>query len=245
MILTKKQFVMVKNYRIWLLGVLNTAGILLQYISTFYLDPVTVGLLGRFYIVFAILLSVILLKEKIVKNDIVPIIFTVIGSFLVSNFSTNINNLLGITCALAYTFFFALTNALAKKVIRDVDSQIILLYNQGTSTIILFLVMIVTSGTRISLGINQGMLYIIISAICSGFIGLMLFYESLKYISYREANIVRASNPLFVFAFSLPFFKIPITINFVIGGMLIIASIVWMNVKKIRAAMEASTLYMF
>lgn len=230
MLIMRKKFYVIKDFRIWLLGILNTLGILLQYMSTFYLDPVTVGLLGRFYIVFAVILSVVLLREKISKNDYLPIAFTIIGSFLVSNFSTNIDNLIGIVCALSYTFFFALTNAVAKKVIKNIDSQTILLYNQGMSAIILFAIMLLTN--NVTNNINTGIGYIVISALCSGFVGLLLFYESLKYITYREANIVRASNPIFVFMFTLPFFQIPITPTFVLGGILIIFSIVWMNIKK-------------
>ena len=73
-----------------------------------------------------------------------------------------------------------------------------------------------------------------VSAFCSGFLGLLLFYRGLKFISFRDANLIRALNPVFVLVYSLPFFRIQMTPAFILGGGLIILSIVWMPlpVKK-------------
>ncbi|MCH4382069.1 hypothetical protein [Staphylococcus haemolyticus] len=101
------------------------------------LDPVSVGLLGRFYIIFALFLSVLLLNETLCENDTLPIIFAVIDTFLITHFSGDFNSILGVIATLSYTFFFALTNMLAKKTVKDIDSKTILLYNQATSTLLL------------------------------------------------------------------------------------------------------------
>lgn len=214
--------------QLWLLGITNTLGIILQYISVSFLDPVSVGLFGRFYIVFAILLSIVLLHERLNKLDIVPILLTIIGTILITDFSGSINSIVGVITAISYTFFFALTNMLAKKMVSSMDSKILLFYNQCMSAILLFLFLIVTNQEKMNL-FNYGTLNILIAAFCSGFLGLYLFYEGLKYISFRSANLIRALNPVFVFLFSLPFFKIPLTINFVFGGILILVSVIWMS----------------
>ncbi|RLY75788.1 EamA family transporter, partial [Staphylococcus hominis] len=128
-LLDKSKIKIYHNKFIWLLGITNTIGILLQYVSLSLLDPVSVGLLGRFYIIFALFLSVLFLNETLCKNDILPIIFAVIGSFLITHFSGDFNSILGVIVTLSYTFFFALTNMLAKKTVKDIDSKTILLYN--------------------------------------------------------------------------------------------------------------------
>ncbi|MDU0435557.1 DMT family transporter [Staphylococcus haemolyticus] len=219
------------NKSIWLLGITNTIGILLQYVSLSLLDPVSVGLLGRFYIIFALFLSVLFLNETLRKHDTLPIIFAIIGSFLITHFSGDFNSILGVIAALSYTFFFALTNMLAKKTVKDIDSKTILLYNQATSTLLLGIILIVTNHLH-TIHIGIGLFSILLSALCSGVIGLLLFYEGLKYISFREANIIRTLNPIFVFIFSFPFFPLPLTPNFITGAILIIISIIYMNLYK-------------
>ena len=195
------------------------------------LDPVSVGLLGRFYIIFALFLSVLFLNETLCKNDTLPIIFAVIGSFLITQFSGDFNSILGVIATLSYTFFFALTNMLAKKTVKDIDSKTILLYNQATSTLLLGIILIVTNHLH-TIHISIGLFSILLSALCSGVIGLLLFYEGLKYISFREANIIRTLNPIFVFIFSFPFFPLPLTPKFITGAILIIISIIYMNLYK-------------
>ncbi|HIW90014.1 MAG TPA: EamA family transporter, partial [Candidatus Ligilactobacillus excrementipullorum] len=77
-----------------------------------------------------------------------------------------------------------------------------------------------------------GILPIFGSAFFSGFFGLVLFYEGLKYISFRDANLIRSLNPVFVFIFSIFFFTVPITPSFIAGAVLIVASIVWLGLMK-------------
>ena len=229
---THTKLVWVKSPVIWVLGLTNCLGIVLQYLSLFFLDPVSVGLIGRFYIVFAILLSVFLLHERFDRREIVPIGLCIAGTALVSDFSGRMTDMLGLICAFGYTFSFALTNTLAKKALARVDEKILLLYNQATAVIILG---IVAAGSgKLAFSPNMGIGAVAVSAFCSGFLGLLLFYRGLKFISFRDANLIRALNPVFVLVYSLPFFRIQMTPAFILGGGLIILSIVWMSlpVKK-------------
>lgn len=216
-----------KNKLVILLGLTNAIGILLQYVSVSLLDPVSVGLFGRFYIIFALLLSVVIMHEKISKYDLMPIALTLIGTIFITNFHGSINSYIGVITAISYTFFFALTNMLAKKNLENIDSNTLLLYNQGISAV--FLGIVLLGANQVSFDLSSGVAAIFGSAFASGFLGLYLFYEGLKYISFRDANLIRALNPVFVFIFSIPFFKVPMTTNFIIGGILIIISIIWLG----------------
>ena len=110
---------------------------------------------------------------------------------------------------------------------QNIDSKTILLYNQATSTLLLGIILIVTNHLH-TIHISIGLFSILLSALCSGVIGLLLFYEGLKYISFREANIIRTLNPIFVFIFSFRF-PLPLTPKFITGAILIIISIIYMN----------------
>ncbi|MCT3115840.1 DMT family transporter [Leuconostoc lactis] len=223
-----------KNKLVILLGLTNAIGILLQYISVSLLDPVSVGLFGRFYIIFALLLSIIIMHEKVSKADFMPIILTLIGTILITNFHGSMSSYFGIISAISYTFFFALTNMLAKKNIENVETNILLFYNQALSSLILGISLLISN--QIIFNFKSGIISIFGSAFMSGFLGLYLFYEGLKYISFRNANLIRSLNPVFVFLFSFPFFKVPMTPNFILGGALIIISIVWIGLTSRKKA---------
>ncbi|WP_446455962.1 EamA family transporter [Tuanshanicoccus lijuaniae] len=70
LVIRKQKVTLTFNRYLILVGVFNTVGIILQYVSASLLDPVTIGLLGRFYTVFAVLLSILVLKEKLQRRDI-------------------------------------------------------------------------------------------------------------------------------------------------------------------------------
>ena len=230
MLIMREPLRLVRNKYLWLLGLTNALGIILQYASLSLLDPVSVGLLGRFYIVFALVLSVLILKEPFHQRELGPIVLVVLGTFLVTNFGGDFNSVIGAMMAIAYTFFFALTNLLAKRVVEGESARLILLYNQVISALILVGVLAVRGELGISLG--SGVVSIVGSAFLSGFLGLLLFYEGLKYISFKEANLIRALNPVFVFIFSYPFFPVELTPKFLAGAMLIIGSIVYLNLQR-------------
>ncbi len=223
-----------KNKLVILLGLTNAIGILLQYISVSLLDPVSVGLFGRFYIIFALLLSIVIMHEKVSKADFMPILLTLIGTVLITNFHGSMNSYFGIISAISYTFFFALTNMLAKKNIENVETNILLFYNQAISSLILGISLLISN--QVIFNFKSGVISIFGSAFMSGFLGLYLFYEGLKYISFRNANLIRALNPVFVFLFSFPFFKVPMTLNFILGGAFIIISIVWLGLTSRKNA---------
>lgn len=225
-LMSRKKIKWVTNKYLLMIGVLNTLGILLQY----YSYPVTIGLLGRFYIVFAVILSFVILKEPMKRSDALPILMMILGSFVIAGIDGDFSNILGVVGAVSYTFFFALTNILAKKGLEKADAQIVLLYNQLISSILLLLVMLFTGQGNIQIG--SGVSTVFISALCSGFVGLLLFYESLKYISFRNSNLIRTSSPIFVFLLSIPFLPVHLTINLLVGGGLIIVSVFLMNIHK-------------
>ena len=157
---SKKGLPIIKNKYIWLIGLTNTLGIVAQYCSLSYLEPITVGLIGRFYIVFSLLLSVIILKEKIQKKDLPTIIFCILGSFFVVDTNATFNNITGIFLAFSYTFLFALTNILAKKLIGSIESTTLLMYNQLISTVLIGIFLTSTNQNIIEYIYNKDIIYL-------------------------------------------------------------------------------------
>lgn len=225
----KEKIQIIKNKYIWLIGIFNALGLVSLYKSLNFLSPITVGFIGRFYVVFAILLSIIMLREKFRKKEAFLVSLAIIGTFLFAEKDNNLTNILGIIYAFSYTFFFALTNTLVKITVTNVSSNTILFYNNGISAIFIFLYMFL-NGEFLSLGFNiNGISLIFISAFLNGFLGLLLFYEGLRYINFSLANIIRSTGPIVVAIYSWSFFPIDLDIYKVMGIVLLLSSVILLS----------------
>lgn len=223
----------IKNKYIWLIGLFNALGVICLYSSLNMLSPISVGFIGRFYIVFALLLSVVMLKEKFGRREFYLIILAIVGTFLFVEKDSNYSSLLGIGLALCYTFFFALTNTLVKITIKNVSSNTVLFYNNGISIIFIF-VFAMISGESLSISnINyQGITLILLSAFLSGFLGLLLFYEGLRHIDFSLANLIRSLGPIIVAIYSWPFFPIDINVYNITGATFLLISVILLSRKS-------------
>lgn len=240
--ITNNKINLIKNKFIWIVGLTNATGIVFLYISLDLLSPVIVGFIGRFYIIFAILLSVILLKEKFSNKDKILIILAIIGTFLFVEKDTNGMHFLGILIALCYTFLFAFTNTMVKITIKNSDSNSILFYNNLISVIFISLFIFFT-GRLEEFSFNyNGITLVLVSAFFSGFLGLLLFYEGLKHIEFSTANLIRSSGPIIVAAYSWWFFPVTLSLLNILGAILLLCSILLISTKpKIKNKKESSS----
>lgn len=211
---------------LWL-GLTNGIGVILQYVALSLISPVTVTLIAQVYLIYVFILAYFCLHEKLRGLDFVAIGCCLVGAFLVGNYQLRLDftSALGILAAFVYPLMFAANNLLAKYLV-DQKSQRpngVLLYNHGVSAAFMLLAAFVVpksfSGiTGQALAFNFG------GAFFNGFLALLLFFISLKYITAGRANIVRASGPLFVIVLSYVFFPVPITAQLIIGALLLIAA---------------------
>ncbi|KYG31949.1 DMT family transporter [Alkalihalobacillus trypoxylicola] len=230
-LIKKEKVIWIMNKKIWMIGLTNAVGLVCLFISLDYLSPVTVGFLGRFYTIFAIILAVLILKEKLKRLDMILILIAILGTFLFVEKGATMDSYLGIAVAIFYTFFFALTNTLVKISLKEVSANMLLFYNNMISILFIFLFMSVTGNlSYISFNVN-GMLFIFIGALLSGFLGLILFYEALRYIHFSLANLIRATGPILVAIYSYWFFPVELTFLNILGAVLLLCSIVLISMK--------------
>jgi drug/metabolite transporter (DMT)-like permease len=107
-----------------LIGLCHALGLVLMYSSLNILEPVTVSLLGRFYVVFAVLMGVFVLKERLKLSDLIVFPIAILGSFLFMN-RGGTGNFIGVIFAIGYTFSFALENLLCKRLIHKTSIYLI------------------------------------------------------------------------------------------------------------------------
>lgn len=211
-----------KNPWLWLLGGTNAIGIILQYIALSMLSPITVTLIARMYLVYVFLLSYLFLKEKITKWDYLAIALCIIGSFLISGSRLQFSdNLLGLACAFIYPLMYAANNIIAKYLVSDAHPSNVLFYNHLTSAFLLLCYALVTSTSFTNIS-GRAIAFNLGGAFFNGFMSLLLFYTSLKFITAGKANIVRALGPVVVIIYSAFFFPVQITPSLVCGALLVI-----------------------
>lgn len=226
-LLITRQHVSLGNLKspwLWILGGTNAIGIILQYIALSTLSPITVTLIARMYLVYVFFLSYIFLKEKITKWDYLAIILCILGSFFISGSRLQFSdNILGLACAFIYPLMYAANNIVAKYLVSDAEPSNVLFYNHLTSALLLFCYALITRTTFNNLS-GQAIAFNFGGAFFNGFLSLLLFYTSLRFITAGKANIVRALGPVIVIIYSSFFFPVQITPSLVLGAILVISA---------------------
>lgn len=163
------------------------------------------------------------LKEKLVKWDYLAIAMCIGGSIFVSTGRIQIDSIWGIVCAFIYPLMYAINNIIAKYLVEDNNPGNVLFYNHLVSAVLLFVYALIIPGTFGGIQ-ARAVTFNFFGAFFNGFLSLLLFYTSLKFITAGKANIVRALGPIVVIIYSYFFFPIQITANIIIGALLLIAS---------------------
>ncbi|WP_227994842.1 DMT family transporter [Oceanobacillus sp. CFH 90083] len=233
-LISKKRTRFYKDKEILLLAVFNSLGVIFLYLSTSLLSPVEIGFIGRFYTVFAIIFSIFILKERLTKRESIFILIAVIGIFLFVETDGVLGaNLIGIVYAFLYTMFFALANIYIKKTMSaERDSNSILFTNNCVTLIFVILFGLFSQDLFDGQYSLNGISFIVVSSLLTGFIGTLFLYEALKYLRFAIANTIRAFSPILLALFSYPFFPVEITIPKILGAVVILLSIFLLTTSK-------------
>lgn len=217
-----------------LLALFNSIGVIFLFLSTNLLSPVEIGFIGRFYTVFAVLLSVLLLRERLSRNEVIFITMAILGAFLFVNRGGDFDsNILGSLFAVIYTFFFAITNIFIKKTMsKERESNSIIFTNNCITLLFVLLYATITGDLFNSEYSMIGVSYIIVSSLFTGFLGTLFFYKAMEHLRFSIANVTRAFSPLLLAVISFPFFPIEITIQNILGAIVLILSILLLSLGK-------------
>jgi len=213
-----------------LLACADAAGVLLLYLSLDLVSPVMFAFLGRLYVVFAVLLGVTILGERLGRLEVALVAASIVGSFVFSFGGVADVSALGVVFVVAYTFAFAFSNLLAKVAVISSSPLTVILYNKAIGLVVL------TAGglasgrlTAIDKGdgggrLTRALLLLGAAAVLSNGIGLILFYESLRYLDFHFVNIVRSVGPILGAACAWPWFRVDFSRLNWVGAALLLGS---------------------
>jgi len=225
------------NSTILLCGILNAVGLISFCIGLKLLSPVTVGLLGRTSILFSILLSVVILKEKITLPQAILIIVGFLGCFLFVFQDSKFSSAVGIALSLIYALFFAITNIITKVKLNHIPGNDLLLTSRAISLIFILIYAFFSGDLNWEILNPEALGWAGMASFFGIFVGFNLYYAGLKLTNLSVFTMIRSTSPLFVAIYSWPFFPVPLPNFKIFGGLLLFFSVLFLvavDFKKMK-----------
>ncbi len=185
--------------------------------------------------VFIVILSIIVLKEKITRKKILCIIVAIIGLLLVLDIKNlgNIgdNNLLGIIYSVLAAVFYAIV-VILNKFIKKLSGSKVTIVQLLVSTIILMPFTILNS-TRSLMSLDMLSLFLLlfVGIVHTG-IAYLLYFSSVKQIEGQSIAILSYMDPIFALVIAGLFLGEKMTLIQLFGGILILGSAYVSESKK-------------
>ena len=185
--------------------------------------------------VFIVILSIIVLKEKITRKKILCIIVAIIGLLLVLDIKNlgNIgdNNLLGIIYSVLAAVFYAIV-VILNKFIKKLSGSKVTIVQLLVSTIILMPFTILNSTRSLmSLDMLSLFLLLLVGIVHTG-IAYLLYFSSVKQIEGQSIAILSYMDPIFALVIAGLFLGEKMTLIQLFGGILILGSAYVSESKK-------------
>ncbi len=198
-------------------------------------NPTIVSFIGNISPVVVIMLSIIILKDRFNFLEVIGMVLTITGAFVISykgNTSFETMFIFG-SQYIVYSALFGATNAiLIKKNIKDIP-PIILTLNRTFFLLFFSFVALKVSGYSLNIP-STAFKNILIGSVLGPFLTVISGYLALQYIPLSRKAIIASSKGLFVlFGSYLYFGQFPKTITLV-GGLVTIIGLLLISFGKIK-----------
>lgn len=194
--------------------------------------------------VLVIMLSPLILNERLSIKKGICIVISLVGLFLILKNSTQQmagNNLLGIGFGLIAAIFYA-TLTITNKFIRDLDGFTITFVQLSLSVLLFLPFMLFTSTLHFAIT-KDTLLLIILLGVLHGGIGFYLFFAGMKMLKTQSIAILSYIDPLTSLLISILIVKEKMTLEQLVGAVLLLGSIwvaetQWRRVEKRQYGIE-------
>lgn len=188
------------------IGLVYLLGNLALIFSIKYLNPVTVGLVSRLYVIFTSLFAVYAFREKLDRKMWLLIILAILGGILFVFRQHQIEfYLFYIFLVLFSSFMFATANAMIKKNHLSFRVTQLLLYINLIGFLAYSGYLVFHLGDFIANYTVFNLFFMVTSMLCFA-LSLISYVQSFKYIPFWQVNVFSLLSPLILAAISWPFF---------------------------------------
>lgn len=213
-----------------LLGVLNSVSAALWSYGILYGNTASVAFIFRLEAVLAVILGLILLKEKLSKLAGVGILLAVFGVFVMLYQRSDlleVGNLIMLGAAFVSAFLIFLTKTYISRI-----GALTLAFSR-TVFLFLFLTIFALASGKFQLGISVNVLGLtFLAALVGAFLGFILFFKSLSFYELSKAVAVRSIEPFFAAIMALAILGTSISVKQLVGGLIIVSGVVILSYER-------------
>ena len=190
--------------------------------------------------VFVMLLSPVVLKEKLTLKKVVCILIAVVGMvFIVGNglSTTGTSDFLGISFGIIAAAFYA-TLMLLNKFIKDLNRLEVTIIQLGVTALILLPYVLLTEGFNLLSVSSSSVPYILFLGIVNTGIGFWLFFSGMEHLKGQSIAMLSYVDPFVAILISGLILQEQFTLLQVIGGLLLLSS-TFFSEMRIRRTIKA------
>jgi drug/metabolite transporter (DMT)-like permease len=215
------------------LGLLNGLATVLFFSAIQQLDPTVASFFDRSETLFVVLFGIVLLGERFTRLELGGMLALFAG-VLALTYAGGRVVAFGALLVFAANFLYALGLVLVKSQLHQVDSGALTGLRAVFGLPVLLLYAVVVGGWQVP-ALYQ-IVGIVVGAFLGPFLGHVLYYRALQYISLSKASLLHASQPLFVAVLALfAFGTLPDSRQW-FGGLLVLAGVYLLLIGHPRPA---------
>ena len=190
------------------------------------------GFITRLEIVFAVILAVLFLKEKLNLKETAGIALAVIGTIVISYSDGNYIRLGSLTALLA-SVAIAMHLLAAKVIVKKASPVTMLGFRNFFAALFLAAYVLAFKEFKpIAYGLMPALIAL---SLLSSFIGFYFLYKSLKYLDAAKVGALRVLDPVFILIYVLFIFQTIPAVKDLVGGFMVMAGVAAMSLSRKKA----------
>lgn len=216
----------------------NAGAAILYYTQIDLANPAIVSFFGRLRTVYVVLLGVVLLGERLGRQEWIGAAVTVLGTALIAYQGGEVLSLVLLLAVLG-NLLFAIATVMAKFAVRHIP-PITLVGYRGLLISVLILVYALIAGQWQT--VTWHTLFVMAAGALGGpFLGHVMYYAALERVGAGRVAIITALQPVFVTLYTALVFGTLPTTQQALGGALTIGGVVLVFAARLRQPRADST----
>ncbi|MBI2084684.1 MAG: DMT family transporter [Candidatus Aenigmarchaeota archaeon] len=213
------------------IGALNAVTAFLWLLSLNLVGPSVTAFVGRFGTIFTILMSVIFLKERFNRLELVGALIMIAGAFVLSYNGGNFI-IFGVLVVITMSFLFSNWQFMSKRYIKHI-SPLVMNHARFTITFVIVGTYVLLTG-NLSVPSLTPIALIMLSSVCGGIIGFILIYKAMEIADLSKISTIQSLEPFVIMVYSaLILGSIPTGYQ-LMGGIVIVGGALLMILARYR-----------
>lgn len=212
-----------------IIGLLVAASTTFNYVAVGYVDPGTASMLAQTSTVFALIFSVIWLRERLSRLELLGALMALIGVFVIS-FQPGDYLRIGSLLVLGSAFMYALHTAIVKRYGGEMNFGNFFLFRVASTTA--FLLLFATARGQLAWPPRQAWIFLALAGTVDVVISRVLYYVALRRLRMSFHTIILTISPVITILWSLALFGERPTAQALAGGLTVVAGVAIVTIGR-------------